>query len=208
MKFCLPGGPQSSEVRSGAAASANATSVALRTLVDLFCITLKDSKSAKSTSAQRETTADSALRMLQEMQVDTAASKINKTQQQTQVSAQSKQECHCNLTHVHSGILHVVIGPEIYVLVCQFNRSGTYPCCEGNGSVKQQRGSPSELMVKIDVVWQANTAKKLEGRLPMMLEPLQSHPQPAVRGALASGRILHSHSISAYPARCCFAPLK
>ena len=110
MKFCLPGGPQSNEVRTGAAASANATSVGLRTLVDLFCITLKDSKSAKSTSAPRGTTANQALRMLQEMQVDTAASKIKNTWQQTQFSAQSKQKCHSNLTHVHLGILHEVIG--------------------------------------------------------------------------------------------------
>ena len=50
-------------------------------------------------------------------------------------------------------------------------------------------------MIKIDAAWQATTAEKLQGRLPIMLQPLQSHPQPAVRGALAAGNKISTYDL-------------
>lgn len=83
-----PGGVQSNEVRSGAAASANATSAALRALVALICITMKDSRSGEPRPA--EVTAGHALKMLQDLQRDAAVSKTEGSRQQTEAPAKSK----------------------------------------------------------------------------------------------------------------------
>ena len=81
---------QSKEVRTGAAASASATNAALRALVALLCITMKNDEHSHGSTPLADETAGHALRMLQDVQMDAAASSSEKSRQQGEGSTQSK----------------------------------------------------------------------------------------------------------------------
>ena len=61
------GGTQSSQVRSGAATSAQATRVALRALVSMVCIAMKDADTQHPSNPSTEETAGRALNLLQDL---------------------------------------------------------------------------------------------------------------------------------------------
>lgn len=96
-----------------------------------------------------------------------------------------------HLTHVNVSDLRLEKQDEVAVHSDCLKRR--WPA--GNAAARQPDVGKLELVIKIDAAWLAITAEKLQGRLPLILDPLQSHPQPAVREALAAGNNLPARAI-------------
>ncbi len=77
----MPGGIQSNEVRTGAAASASAICTGLQTLIALIGITMKDISAEQGLSSPAFESAEHALSMLQGLQMSIAPSKAESQSQ-------------------------------------------------------------------------------------------------------------------------------